>query len=317
MTSDCLTFSVVICTYNGAKRLQEVLEAIAHQQGIAYEAWEILLIDNASTDETKNVFEDFAISHAHLTCRYIFEAKPGTGVARIRAFYEATGKWVCFVDDDNILDSKYLVSAHKYICRNSRIGALGGKSTARLSSPPPEWFDAIKSGLAIWDGGDVARQLTVGERCFTAGLIVNTEVAKIVAGEPWTMMGRTKSFPIAGEDLELCLKISRRGWELWYSPELTFEHVIPDNRLSRKYLKELAATFGATHLLLFPVYFPIKNNRLLTMLGIIMSAVVKLPWFMLLSSLSVRKKWARRNRAWTYLGVIKYSTYSLKRFMEN
>lgn len=315
MTPVQLKFSVAICTFNGAKRLPDVLEAIANQQGMSYESWEVLLIDNASTDETKHVFEAFKEKHPVLFCRYVYESQPGQAAARLRSFKEATGEWICFVDDDNILDSKYLSSAYKFISRNRRIGALGGKSTPLLSSLPPVWFDSMKSGLAIWDGGDLARQLTIGERSFTAGLIVNTDVAKTVASETWIMNGRTKDFPIGGEDLELCLKISRRGLEIWYLPDLLFEHVIPENRLSQSYLKELVATFGATHLLLYPVYFPRYYNRLLTMLVIIMSALVKLPWFMLLSLLPAKKKWTLRRRAWTYLGVLKYTPYSFKRFM--
>jgi len=310
-----IKISVAICTYNGEKRLPEVLEALSAQEGIEQGEWEILLIDNVSTDETRKVFARFAQKHPEILCRYVYEPVPGTNAARLRAIEKAFGAWICFVDDDNILDKQYLSTALRFTSDKSNIGAFGGRSEARLEVPAPQWFSAIKSGLAIYDVVEESRQLKIGERSFTAGLVVNTEVARQVASEIWIMTGRSKGFPIAGEDFELCLKISRLHKEIWYVPGLLFIHVIPENRLELKYLRELFATFGATYLLLYPVYFPCWNSRLLTMFKIISGAVLKIPVLSVLSIVISKKKWTFAKGIWAYTGIIKYSGFALKRLM--
>jgi glycosyltransferase involved in cell wall biosynthesis len=311
-----LEFSVSICTYNGEKRLPEVLAALNHQECIENEDWELILIDNASTDKTEQVFSNFAVQHSNISCRYVYEPIPGQAAARIRAYQEAQGKWICFVDDDNILDSHYLSIALSYTKTNTKIGVLGGKSIARLSVSPPDWFGAVKSGLAIWDGGVAPRRLEVGERSFTAGLFVNAAVAKQVSNETWVMTGRTKDILIGGEDTELCLKILRKGWEMWYAPELKFEHVISEDRLKICYLKDLFATFGANHILLHPVYFPIMGSKYISMLKILTTALLKFPFFYLLSLFPNKNRWTHASRAWAYLGVMKYCRYAYKRVTE-
>lgn len=313
MLSNSLNISVAICTFNGAKRIPEVLTAIARQQNIDPSEFEIILIDNASTDETKCVFKLFTEQNPDLLCRYLFESTPGLGFARNLAFREAAGKWICFVDDDNILASNFLSAALRYANSGIKIGTLGGKSVARLSSPPPEWFDSVKNGLAIWDGGEVQRQLNFGERQFGAGLIVNAEIGKIVADEPWILGGRTKNSLIAGEDSELFLKISRLGWKHWYAPELVFEHVIPDNRLTLQYLKELFGSFGATHLLLCPYYYPYCESKNISIIIILFSAILKLLWFLFLSMFSIKEKRKLETRVWSYSGVINHFLFALKR----
>ncbi len=173
-----IDITVAICTLNGAERLPEVLEALGQQQRIADDAWEILLVDNGSTDATQEVFSRFAARFPNLTCRYVFEGKPGQNFARRRAMSEARGTWLCFVDDDNVLEAHYLANALAFAARKPKLGAFGGRSLARLASPLPGWYEVLKTGLAIWDGGEQTRRLSVAERSFTAGLVARTAILR-------------------------------------------------------------------------------------------------------------------------------------------
>ena len=75
--------TIAICTLNGASRLPEVLEALRKQQGVLDDAWEILLVDNGSTDETKEVLTDFAGQAVQVNCRYVLEKQPGQTAAAL------------------------------------------------------------------------------------------------------------------------------------------------------------------------------------------------------------------------------------------
>jgi glycosyltransferase involved in cell wall biosynthesis len=299
--------TVAICTRDGAGRLPEVLLALGEQRNIAPQSWEILLIDNGSIDATADLFKEFAAQYPHLACRYIYEGEPGTGVARRRALREASGEWVCFVDDDNILDGEYLANARVFSIDRPKLGAFGGRSVARTSGPLPAWFDTLKSGLAVWDGGEATRLLDLAERSFTAGLLVRTAAVRDLLDEKWALKGRTATDKVAGEDLELCLKLRRHGWEIWYVPDLMFTHVLPEGRLALPYVKGLFATFGAIHLSLYPLYFPVRDSAWLRFALITASAIVKAPFFGVRQYIAPgSQRWDMAARAWTYRGALKY-----------
>jgi glycosyltransferase involved in cell wall biosynthesis len=304
-----ISITSAICTFNGADRLPEVLAALA-QQSLAPETWEILLVDNGSTDATKKVFSAFAGGHPHINCNYQFEPEPGQSAARRRAMAEARGGWLCFVDDDNVLDLNYLSESLRFIADKPHLGVLGGRSVERIDTPMPRWFPVLKDGLAIWDGGGIPRILSRSERCFTAGLVVRTDIARRVAAEKWVLTGRTASMPIGGEDLELCLKVESHGFERWYNPRLCFSHVLPFSRYQLNSLSRLFETFGATHLLLYPVYRPFLNSKLMSFAKILFVALLKYPLYF--AAFSVNRsdsRWSIAKKMWSYKGVIKYSFY--------
>src|SRR4051812_27689648 len=95
--------SVCLCTHNGAGRIGPVLEALA-QQTAPRDAFEVLVIDNASTDDTAAFVERFLQEHFPATGRCVHEANPGVTFARRRAALEARGEFVCYLDDDNVPD---------------------------------------------------------------------------------------------------------------------------------------------------------------------------------------------------------------------
>lgn len=299
--------TAAICTLNGARRILAVLEAVAAQRDIGPDEWELLVIDNGSTDGTARVVSLFVSQHRLVNLRYLVENLPGQAAARRRAINEAQGEWICFVDDDNLLDPQYLSEALSFAARLPNLGAFGGRSAARTQVSPPSWFDPLKEGLAVWDGGEEDFRLGPGQRCFTAGLVVRTIAVRGIAGEPWVMTGRTADTPIGGEDLELCLKLEQQGWKRWYDHRLLFDHVLPEERLTLRYFRQLYATFGATHLLLYPVYFPLAGSRHLRFLSIAASALAHYPYCLLKYLLGKAPgRWLAAAKVWTYGGVIRY-----------
>ncbi len=298
--------TVAICTFNGAATLPGVLQALLAQKGVEAARWEVLLVDNGSTDETKDVFTCYSMRSAGVLWRYVQEPTPGTCAARRRAFSEAEGRWVCFVDDDNLLSRDYIAVALQFAGSKGNVGSFGGRSVARLEGPPPENFEVFGGALAIWNGGEVVRRLGATERCFAAGLVIRSDVGKRCATEQWVVSGRIgESKLIAGEDLELCLKLVEKGFERWYVPAMVFEHALPARRLRMEYLRKVYRGFGDNHLALFPRYAPLLGSSSLRSVIILGSASLKLPLFRLCSALSSgRTRWKYQSSAWTYEGVL-------------
>jgi len=239
-----MDLTVAIRTFNGALRLPATLEALRRQEGLPATEWELLLIDNNSTDQTCTLFEDFQKTNPNLHCRLIRESVPGQAAAARRAFGEATAPWICMVDDDNLLAPHYLKTGLDYIGGSAaNIGAFGGRSVGKFEGSEPAYLKAFCPCLAIWDGGAVQRPL-IREREHLAGLFLRTEAVRSVMTETWLTTGRSPTCPFGGEDSESILKITRRGWQVWYVPELAFQHVIPGHRTKLRSLLRLRVLQG-------------------------------------------------------------------------
>ena len=116
-------FTVAIPTYNGAKRLGEVLEHLKWQLGTENITWEVIVVDNNSTDDTKAVVQKIQQGWPRL--RYAFEAKQGATYARQKAIRLARSPLVGFLDDDNLPSAIWINQAVKFFSSTSPSGHCG------------------------------------------------------------------------------------------------------------------------------------------------------------------------------------------------
>ena len=122
--------TVVICCHNSAARLPETLRHLAQQKVPPELLWEILVIDNVSTDDTLAVINHFSSQHPNIAIRVVNEPQLGTGYARRRGIGEALHDIIFFVDDDNWLAPDYLAILVDSMKQHPEIAVLGGMSTA-------------------------------------------------------------------------------------------------------------------------------------------------------------------------------------------
>lgn len=154
-------FTVAIPTYNGEKRLPEVLEplreCIAHGErshSVENFRWEIIVIDNNSTDNTAKVVKDCqATWPSDYPLKYCFEAQQGAGFARKRAMEEAKGELIGFLDDDNLPTSNWVEAAYTFGLAHPQAGAYGSQIHGLFEIPPPENLQSLLPYLAIVERG--------------------------------------------------------------------------------------------------------------------------------------------------------------------
>lgn len=89
--------TIAVCTYNRADHLKICLDSLSHQADCAPD-WELLLVDNNSTDATRQIAQESSLSFPQF--RYIFEPEQGLSVARNRALSESNGVFIAYIDDD-------------------------------------------------------------------------------------------------------------------------------------------------------------------------------------------------------------------------
>ena len=130
--------TIAICTYNRAELLRDCLNSIANQPSVEI-AWSVLVVDNNSNDETKEVCKEFAEKLSNF--RSVIELESGASNARNRAIAECKTEWIAFIDDDAMVAENWILIAEEEINLN-RFDAFGGPYDAwHRYGPPPHWFD--------------------------------------------------------------------------------------------------------------------------------------------------------------------------------
>jgi len=243
-----LLATVAICTYNGVKRIGMVIEALAMQTQ-PRETWELLVIDNASTDDTGGVADQLIKKQLGRRGRVVREDQPGLSFARARAAREARGEIICFLDDDNIPQPNFVSSAILAFGKRPKAGVIGGKVCPRWEAKPTPLNEIVAPfALAICDLGEDPRCIVdSGGGIVGAGLCVRTELLRKIyhGGEASGMVsGRKGNTLMSGEDLVVSIVARQLGWECWYVPTLQIEHILPSSRMDKGYLLRLYEGIG-------------------------------------------------------------------------
>src|SRR5690606_1396175 len=145
-----LDMTAAICTYNGASRLPYVLDKLREQKNVEDLEWEVLVIDNNSSDETAEVVFSYQADWPDGSAlRYEFEPLPGKTNAVKRAFMSGRGKLVGFLDDDNVPGDHWVAAAIGFAEAHPRAGAFGGCILPDYESPPPANIEGIEVVFAI------------------------------------------------------------------------------------------------------------------------------------------------------------------------
>ncbi len=242
-------FTVAIPTYNGASRLPLVLERLRQQTNTEHFNWEIIVVDNSSKDNTREVVGKYQKNWPEpIPLRYCFEAKQGLAFARWRGVVEAKGEWIGFLDDDILPDCNWVAAAFLFGKEHPKTGAFGGQIHGNFEVKPPENFKQIQSFLAIRERGEQAHLYDPINLSLPPGaaLVVRKQAWCECVPKRTTLMGRVGGKMLAGEDFEVLLYMHKAGWEIWYNPAMHADHQIPQWRLEKDYLISLIRGCGLT-----------------------------------------------------------------------
>ncbi|MBK8553010.1 MAG: glycosyltransferase family 2 protein [Ignavibacteria bacterium] len=241
--------SIVICCYNSSKLLPDTLKFISGQSAPADIPFEVIVIDNNSTDDTSETAENF-LSNLKPAVPYkiLVQKIQGLSSARKMGFDNSDYEYIIFCDDDNRLASDYVEMSYNIMEQNEKIGALGGDSTAVTDGKFTDWFEkfqqsysvgkqAEKSGNKTWDNSAL----------WGAGMVVRKSALNELFSNGYRSLlsDRKKNTLTSGGDIELCYALRLAGWEIWYDSSLKLKHFIPRQRLNWKYLRKLNRGFGA------------------------------------------------------------------------
>jgi glycosyltransferase involved in cell wall biosynthesis len=235
--------SVIVCCYNSSRRLQKTLQHLSVQllQNIP---WEILIVDNGSTDKTADVAIDIwddCGKNCSAAFKMIKEPVPGLSNARQAGIAKAQYEYIVFCDDDNWLDARYIQTVYDILISDTSIGVLGGRCEAVSDCPLPSWFKENEQFYAV--GPQAERTGDVQRRNFVYGAGMAFRKAEYLsfkeAGFQHLLSDRTGENLISGGDVEICYMYRLAGYKIWYDERLFFLHYMPKGRLEKDYLEKL------------------------------------------------------------------------------
>lgn len=237
-----IDFTVAIPVYNGADRVHRVIERLRSQINVDTLQWEIVVIDNNSSDNLADVIHSLQAHWTHAApLHYVFESKQGLTFARARAVETAQGKYIGFLDDDNLAHENWVISAYRFGENHPSVGAYGGKIQAELTTKPPLGWNGVKSFLAVRSLGNKPKsfnpkhlQLPPG-----AGLVVRKQAWIDSVPEKVVRVSR------GGDDYQISLYMHNHGWDIWYNPEMVIDHHIPAWRINTAYIASQAYLYGS------------------------------------------------------------------------
>jgi glycosyltransferase involved in cell wall biosynthesis len=153
------SISVIICTYNRDKFIGEALNCLA-KQTLPAGNFEIIVVDNRSTDNTASIAKKFIADHPELQARYVMEPNKGLSFARNRGIQEARASIVTYIDDDAEVTPHFLESIVSFLQANSSVVGVGGKVIPKYSeSGEPKWISKYLNGfVGRMDFGDRPKQ---------------------------------------------------------------------------------------------------------------------------------------------------------------
>jgi glycosyltransferase involved in cell wall biosynthesis len=231
-------FTVAIPTYNGEHRLPEVLEHLRSQViDTASFSWEVIVIDNNSQDGTAAVVKEFA-TYFPCPLQYGLEERQGAGFARKKAIEFANSPLIGFLDDDNLPEKNWVMSAYQFAQNYPKAGAIASQIHGKFEVEPSSAIKPILPFLAITERGERPLKYSSKKKVFppSAGLVVRRSAWQESVPEQTFLGGRTSGSMLTGEDTEVLAYIARSGWEIWYNPEMVIWHKIPAWRLEKAYL---------------------------------------------------------------------------------
>lgn len=239
------SLTVAVCTYNRAERLPKLIESLRALS--APISFEILVVNNNSTDDTLEVLDRLAIPHP-VALRVVTEAQQGIPYARNRAVEECLDRdYMLFMDDDQLPGDNWIVSAIDAF-ETTSADCLGGRILVRTpGNKPPKWLTpsvlgflgALDHGTQMFRIQNRSTPIWSGNVGYRMSLFRNHPEIRFD-----TRYSRAGAGIGGGEDVIMFRTLLERGFVLYYVPKMVVEHFVQDWKMRRSYFLKLHFVSG-------------------------------------------------------------------------
>lgn len=242
-----MDLSVIICTYNRSANLDSCIDALENQKDCAGINWEIVIVDNNSSDDTAVVIK--RLQEGCERIKYVFEKQQGLSWARNRGIEETESRYLAFIDDDIRVDANWLKSIYDCFERY-KCNAVGGRIYVDSPGPLPVWIQEDMRGfLGHRDFGDEQFQMDGYQQFPFGGNMCLARSAIEMVGKFDVRMGRKGEGKIAselfkGEETDYFNRLADAGGVIYYEPKAIVWHKILPHQLVKRFFRTIHFVAG-------------------------------------------------------------------------
>jgi glycosyltransferase involved in cell wall biosynthesis len=238
--------SVLVCTWNRVRTLERTLLALGDLDVPSGLRWELVLVDNGSTDATERVATEAA---RRLPLRYLQEPRQGLSHARNAGLSVARGRLLLWTDDDVIPASRWLAAHAEAAANHAEAAFLGGPIRPLFEMPPPRWLESnlatFGTAFAMRDLGPDDRWITEPQEVpFGANMAVRRDALAELRFDP--ALGRRGESLLSGEETAIFRRLLAQGARGRWVAAAEVRHAIPAERMSERYLADYFYWVGRT-----------------------------------------------------------------------
>lgn len=236
--------SVVICTYNRGKYIPIVLNSL-QKQTLPPNAYEVLVVDNNSTDNTAEIVLSYLNKTPKFPLHYFLETNQGISHARNRGVTEAKGDIIVFLDDDETVEPSFLQNVKAFFEQYPDAGISAGPVVPVFEVEPPKWLSKYISRAitGFYDKGEHIKKLPpkdypgTGHACFRKELFIKY-------GAFNTELGRKGASLMGAEDKDFFLRLMNGNENCYYVPGAKIYHHIPAEKLTDSFFNNITYAMG-------------------------------------------------------------------------
>jgi|SRR5690554_1926575 len=235
--------SIVICSYNRSELLIESLQSLIKDDS-PKNSFEIIVVDNNSSDNTESAVKEFISNHSTHNLRYVKETQQGLSYARNRGIQEAVAPLVSFVDDDVIVGKNFIQIWLDFFASHPHAIGAGGRIKVQFDDPRPNWMPELM--LPLFGKHNLGKEIKKysGGRFPLGGNMVYRKDAFEKAGVFNTDLGRKGNELDGGEEKDIYLRIAQLNDSIFYVPNAYLWHRVGAQRLTKDYVKGQAFGVG-------------------------------------------------------------------------
>ncbi|MBZ5634662.1 MAG: glycosyltransferase [Acidobacteriia bacterium] len=295
-----MRITIILCTYNRCLSLARTLQSVAASRLPGSVEWEVLVVDNNSPDQTREVVVDFSRQYPG-RFRYQFEARQGKSHALNAGVREARGEVLAFLDDDVTVEPEWLANLTG-ILHDERWAGAGGRILPPQGFSAPNWLSTAGrytlAPFAHFNPGPDPSELA--EPPWGTNMAFRKTMFERYGGFR-TDLGPSRGSEIRNEDTEFGRRLLAAGEHLFYVPSAVVYHPVPDVRLQKQY--HLAWWFAKGRADVREFGVPADTARLLGIpLHLFARAIIlTLRWTVALGS---SRRFASKRNLWTTLGAM-------------
>ena len=231
--------SVLIATYNGEKTLPAVLSAYS-QQSLPKEEWKLVIVDNGSNDNTKEIINEFL---PLLPITPLFESRRGKNIALNTGLSHIEGDLIVFTDDDILPRTNWLKELRKAADSHPSYSIFGGPILPKWESPPEDWILSwvpLKPTFAILDDQEEGDN---GGLVFGGNMAVRSNIFQESYKFDETV-GPNGSSYAQGSETQLLKRLRQEGFKSWHCRNAVVEHFIRSFQINKKWVLARAIRYG-------------------------------------------------------------------------